>query len=307
MFSPGGLHTNYLFQINLQTIVASMVLILGFVYSLYSAYRSQFGASETGTLNKGLLQTKNMGKLTVDLPQTNNLFVHLHIAKTAGSTSNRNWARKYHGVCGHKGYSFTQPLTTGKDVRNDPRFPGYRRDRVHHSRMLDWGFHNCALISHEIASDELRKILNAKEFSHVNKIALLPCREPIDHWFSQCNFKHLNASVILQGTCSESAKRCHVAWNRFNDNTLKIFDYVVLYKYSELEQVTVFLDQFLPKRSVELELGGIYMTNSPRKKSNEQFSDNCSMQDLTQTLKSAWSYYSTCDILGDIPMKVVRI
>ena len=31
------------------------------------------------------------------------LLVHLHIAKTAGSSLNRYIARKYLGVCGHKG------------------------------------------------------------------------------------------------------------------------------------------------------------------------------------------------------------
>jgi len=241
-----------------------------------------------------------------DLPRTNNLFVHIHIAKTAGSTANRLWARRYHGVCGHKGFSFTQPLTSGRDNRTDPRFPGFGRDKVHPARMVDWGFHNCALISHEINSDALSRILNAKHFSFVRKVGILPCREPVDHFLSQCNYLRLNASSVLQKTCDQAASECRVFWSRFNVNTLKMFDYVLFYKYSELELVTLFLDKYLPLRAIELDPGEKYATNRERESQNEHFSDICTQDKLRSTLTSAWLYYSTCEELGVAPMKILR-
>ncbi|OUS41644.1 hypothetical protein BE221DRAFT_143014 [Ostreococcus tauri] len=70
------------------------------------------------------------------------IFFHVHLAKTAGSTVNRIVARRYYGVCGHKGYSFSQNLEDTVRGSTDARFKGYGLDHVHPTRMQNWGLHN---------------------------------------------------------------------------------------------------------------------------------------------------------------------
>lgn len=172
--------------------------------------------------------------------------------------------------------------------------------------MNDWGFHNCALISHEINSAALVSMLNSHVFSEARKVAVLPCREPVDHFFSQCNYRHVNASSATQSGCSDAIERCKVEWKRFDNETLKSFDYVLLYKFSEIEKVTLFMDDYLPKRIIELESGMKFETNKPRQESREQLSDKCGINELKIELRQAWAYYPSCDILGKDSIKVVK-
>ena len=146
------------------------------------------------------------------------IFAHVHIAKTAGSSLNRALARRYLGVCGHKGYSFTMPFADIKDRRTDPKHRKFGRDRVHPSRMADWGFFNCALISHEIGSTHWKGIL--AYFANVTRSALIPCRDPVDHFMSMATTrifhlrKYFETQLVLQGSsvCLALTDLIHECW-----------------------------------------------------------------------------------------------
>jgi len=119
---------------------------------------------------------------------------HLHMAKTAGSSFNRLLARRYLGVCGHKGYSCDQPIEDVVRPMTSSRHKGYGRDRVHADVMRERGLHNCALISIEEKWGAWRRVL--LNFSNIYKILIVPCRQPLDHLLSMCNYKKKTASKL---------------------------------------------------------------------------------------------------------------
>jgi len=241
------------------------------------------------------------------LKKKSTYFVHLHLAKTAGSALNRYLARRYHGVCGHKGYSFTQPWLDVKDNRTDPKFyrpkigktKKYGRDVVHPNRMMDWGLFNCALLSPEASMDQLEQQVRESFLTSVPKVALVPCREPVDHFLSECNMKHLNVTQLFQeGSCEKSASKCYIAHNRFNFSRLHIFEKVVLFKYDSFDAVANFLDEYLPIRAVQLENEGkVLRTNRLRQRESERLPGICSKARLEAHLRSEWEYYDFCDKL----------
>lgn len=223
------------------------------------------------------------------------VFFHAHLAKTAGSTLNRAIARRYYGVCGIKGYSFSQILNDAVRAMDDPKFPGYGLDRVHPSRMSDWGFHNCALISHEIDHRSMSELAQSDFFEGVSKTLIIPCREPVDHFLSQCNHINSNFTALASKNCTVAISSCALGWERYNDDMLDSFDSVLLFKYDQFDELFDRLDGSLPKRVVPLKDTQYYRTNKDRVRINEQMSENCSWEALKEGLTHSWSYYKLCD------------
>ena len=231
-------------------------------------------------------------------PQANEkreVFFHVHLAKTAGSSLNRVIARRYYGVCGHKGYSFSQTLNG--TVRATLGDAGFNLDRVHPQWMSDWGYHNCALISHEINHSGFSKIAAMDFFENVSKTLIIPCRDPIDHLLSQCNHRGRNFTAIESNAtnCTVVVNSCRLAWDRYDNAMLDNFDSIVLFKYDEFDELLRRLDGSLPRRAVSLETDGYYRTNKDREKVNEHASENCSWEALKEGLTHSWSYYKLCD------------
>ena len=129
------------------------VLILLFATAIGYALVS----SEVQSYSRNNVRTKCRDQTII---QPKPIFYHVHIAKTAGSSFNRVVARRYYGVCGHKGYSFAQNYLDEIRPRDDRVYSGYGLDRVHPARMRLWGFHNCAFISHETDWRDLGNIAN---------------------------------------------------------------------------------------------------------------------------------------------------
>lgn len=51
---------------------------------------------------------------------TKTIYGHVHIAKTAGSTLNRNFSLFYENVCGHKGYSYDALAVLNREKEKRP-------------------------------------------------------------------------------------------------------------------------------------------------------------------------------------------
>jgi len=233
---------------------------------------------------------------------TPEIFFHVHIAKTAGSTVNRVVARRYYGVCGHKGYSFSQNLEDTLRNTTDARFQGFGLDRVHPSRMNSWGFHNCALISDERAADTFMKMVRLDTFQNVTKTGIIPCREPVDHLLSQCNMRHTNITNLVssKSSCPEIISNCSLAWDRYDDSLLNVFDRIILFRYDDFGPLIARLDRTMPRRVIELAQTYNYMTNRPRNTAYEKLGMSCPISTMREHLMRSWSYYRLCDnVLGE--------
>mmetsp|Transcript_4768 Transcript_4768/g.10349 ORF Transcript_4768/g.10349 Transcript_4768/m.10349 type:complete len:300 (-) Transcript_4768:3575-4474(-) len=233
---------------------------------------------------------------------TPEIFFHVHLAKTAGSTVNRAVARRYYGVCGHKGYSFSQNLEDTVRERTDARFAGYGLDRVHPTRMKIWGFHNCAFISHETGADAFTKVVRLDTFQNVTKTGIIPCRKPVDHLLSQCNMKGINVTNLVSNnsSCPEIISSCSLAWDRYSDSLLDVFDRIILFRYDDFDPLIARLDRTMPRRVIALADTYYYRSNRPRNTQNENFGISCPISTLREHLMRSWSYYRLCDnLLGE--------
>jgi len=233
----------------------------------------------------------------------NSWFHHIHIAKTAGTTMNKRLARRYYGVCGNKFTSCIEPLEHPKDDRA-PEF-GYG-DQEHKDWSFDSmtkkGFHDCTLVSHERDWKAWGEQVLPDHKFHANatKVMLLPCRDPLEHFFSQCNYNHHNATKIFANvtSCEEGINECGLVFpNRFNIKMIQSWDKVVLFKHSAIDSVYSLLDNHIPVRKFLLESKFDPSTNAKRKPENEKLSKICSKEKLVEALRKKWGYYNFCDKL----------
>ena len=243
----------------------------------------------------------------------NSWFHHIHIAKTAGTTMNKRLARRYHGVCGNKYTSCIEPLEHPKDDRAPefgtelPEFDSLHKDWSFGS-MTQKGFHDCTLVSFERDWNAwVEQVLPDHNFhANATKVMLLPCRDPLEHFFSQCNHnnnhnhnKH-NATKIFANvtSCEEGINKCGlVAVGRFNIKMIQSWDKVVLFKHSAFDSVFSLLDNHIPVRKFLLETKFDPSTNAKRKPENEKLSKICSKEKLAEALRKKWGYYNFCDKL----------
>ena len=235
----------------------------------------------------------------------NSWFHHIHIAKTAGSTMNKRLARRYYGVCGNKYTSCIEPLEHPK-VDRAPEF-GYGDRRPEHKdwsfdSMAKIGFHDCTLVSHERDWKAWEEQVLPDHNFHANatKVMLLPCRDPLEHFFSQCNYNHHNATKIFANvtSCEEGINKCGLVFpNRFNIKMIQSWDKVVLFKHSAIDSVFSLLDNHIPVRKFLLETKFDPSTNAKRKPENEKLSKICSKEKLAEALRKKWGYYNFCDKL----------
>lgn len=223
-------------------------------------------------------------------------FAHIHIAKTAGSSFNRILARNFLGICGYKGYSFMQPFEDVFINRKDPRYPRRHRNKVAQARMFDWGFHNCALVSHETEWTLWKKITQRFREGGVPLVMMLPCRDPVDHFLSMCNYKKIDVTHLFRYKSCEVAKKCFIQPERFNMSMLSFFDKVILYQYMEIPAILELLRPKLPARILSLTSKKRYVTNTARKVESENLGA-CTRTKLEEFLHSEWEYYGLCDRL----------
>ena len=126
---------------------------------------------------------------------TNKIYGHVHIAKTAGTSLNGMLANKYERVCGHKGYSHDAyqanerakvKFMTGVRTSVAGNAP-YGPDRVNDKDMVDMGFEDCDWISHETDWRFWANNFGHGRFHDMEMELHVPCRDPIDHLMSMCN------------------------------------------------------------------------------------------------------------------------
>ena len=230
------------------------------------------------------------------------VYGHVHMAKTAGSEINGELASHFERVCGNKGYShdFFQYNERFRNsaIQNVAGPPGDIVNKVHHSRsrahipiniMWEEGFEDCDWISLEMGAGNWKNIP-----SHVGPIEYhIPCRDPISHLMSQCNYKRRRFDCNAKDLGDE-IKSCLGTLRRFRraafqNQTLKCFNPIPINGYLD------YMSLRLQRKRIEND----YLhrdTNRPRKKSRECIWNNTELTSkVQQIMVEEYDYYKFCD------------
>jgi hypothetical protein len=238
------------------------------------------------------------------------IFGHIHMAKTAGTEINGALALRSERVCGNKGYSYDAVSfnqRAEKDLRGTSGhwtetlktpdliskvYKQYNRGRVPPSVMAEIGYHDCDWISFERRADAWSQLVT------MIKLPLelhTPCREPISHLMSQCNFRNRRFKC-MDSNLTEEVMKCMVFLNRFDDAlglheniTLKCFNPIPIEPYLN------YIGQYLQPRRVR-PLYAHRETNKPHNKTTECIwkSPESVKQEVLEIMRKL-PYYRFCE------------
>jgi hypothetical protein len=236
----------------------------------------------------------------------------VHVAKTCGSEINGELAMHYERVCGNKGYSFDaleankrfkQSTIPNKSVSTDmgdsvskvAPLVGWINQAFHRSRvpdpiMFERGFDDCDYIALESEPKAWKSIYEQWKMElHI------PCRDPLSHLMSMCNFKQYEFQCSAKNISTE-VEKCNVFLSRMSREfqnvrnvQLKCFNPIPPQPYLN------YMGTILQRKRVEAEY--IHRdSNLPRDKGKEciwkesqEFRD-----ELLKTLRKEYFYYEFC-------------
>ena len=243
--------------------------------------------------------------LTISTTPQNKVYGHVHIAKTAGSTLNRNFSLFFDNICGHKGYSYDALAVYNREMNSKPNKPpqdlysrienGYNRIRVPYNIMDEIGYEGCQWISHEISWTWWQKFKNW----HLPMELHIPCRAPLDHLMSILNY------VEKQFKCDNTWKE-QIDWiltngpgnDRFSMNLLKIPNVnVKCIPYENMINGQYFNSMVskLTRRSVTKTIAK-YRTNRDRRQENECVWTNATFsREIHNYMTTQYDYYKWCE------------
>eukprot|EP00435_Cladocopium_sp_Y103_P066922 s132_g29.t1 len=236
------------------------------------------------------------------------LYGHVHVPKTAGSAVNVALASKYERVCGHKGYSydfFQAKLRRFRAETNDSigqSFPSYSRLRVPFQVMDEIGFEDCDFVSQE------RDWGWWKRFSSWNvSVELhLPCRDPIDHLLSYCNF--LKVPFNCQGDLIPQIKQCLGPWKRFHPSLNGSKQFPNFRMKCFRNELTSTYIEYIGTKLQRKRFESTYVhipSNLPRNKSNECLWSNESAKLTVARYLNELDYYKFCNDCLDSPQDLL--
>lgn len=235
----------------------------------------------------------------------NGLIGHIHIAKTGGSTLNQQLANKFHGVCGHKGYSFDSyqarrrnngDVTLGyvKDSINRV-YENYDRTRVPEEIMFERGFEACHWVSFESDMHVWKHFENWGEPLELH----LPCRDPVEHFMSQVNHEEKKIHCASFRPAVDAGKYL-IYMNRFQVAAIPRNATVRCVRFSkQFDDYQTLIG--LPKKRIvnKLHPSHIY-TNQPRSRKNECIWRHPKLvAELKAHLIKSYDYYNYCSKCTD--------
>ncbi|CAM9310720.1 unnamed protein product, partial [Ectocarpus fasciculatus] len=242
------------------------------------------------------------------------VYGYLHMAKVAGTNLNGELTMRFERVCGNKGYSYDAIRHNVAVGRNESKaaklflpndiysamFSKYNRGRVPDIATVEIGYQNCDYISEELKYKRWLEL--AELFGRYGKPLELhvPCREPIDHLMSLCNYFQQKFKCSLTGHSLKHEVEKFLAYsNRFSpvlqnvtNLSLKCFDNDVTFS------------KYIPYISPKLQPRKIttkYVsreTNAPRQKDKECIwrEENKAVREKVKSiLLKASPYHSYCD------------
>ena len=190
---------------------------------------------------------------------------HVHIAKTGGSTFNKEAAFRYERVCGNKGNSAEHvPQNIHRVIKPIKK--------EHHLPIFD-----CDLISLEVSWRTWAARGAALSAGPLNcsLVALIPCRDPFEHMLSQCNHKGKKIHESSIETPEQLYEKCRGWEDRFSfqmfNTTPPIFARDFCYHFETMNQTLENLKSIIIPRIRPLEEHRDYLieqktSEKPRKK-----------------------------------------
>jgi hypothetical protein len=206
----------------------------------------------------------------------NKIYGTIHIAKTGGTSLNGILANKFERVCGHKGYTY-DAYRSNEKVKQKPESINMNkasRDRVNYGTMEEIGYENCDYVSHETKYKWWINQFGNESFHGIPMELHVPCRNPIDHLMSQCNYqkRRLNCTGSEKdffnsiGACLLELTRRR---SRFNHELAKHFQ---LKCFDFKNQFTGYVEYMSERLQPRRLISKPYVkreTNKPRDKENE--------------------------------------
>jgi hypothetical protein len=253
---------------------------------------------------KGLAETLN-----TSIFNTSSLLVygHVHMFKTAGTTVNGELASHFERVCGHKGYSYDAYQVLGKYMKNETdvirsSYPGFKRGRVPEEVMKEIGYENCDYISQELSWHFWEDIFREHNSRGRNQVELelhVPCRDPLDHLMSMCNFYEYPFACNDNWKENLGVGRCYLFEERFSKRLLSLphIRSVSCFPAIPVEPYLRYMGQRLQRRRIEAEFV-FRPSNRPRNKAEECifWKNNTELANqVREYLVETKDYFQFCD------------
>ncbi|KAL3931557.1 MAG: hypothetical protein SGBAC_011253 [Bacillariaceae sp.] len=189
------------------------------------------------------------------------------MAKTAGTNINGYLAGSHERICGHKGYSYDYYQYNEREKGKGKKWlRPFGRGKVRNRTMHSIGYEDCdwiSLESHHHDWEEISQSVGKLEF-HV------PCREPISHLLSACNYLEITFDCESQDLMAE-IEACNLGTDvrfsskllNYSNGPLKCFDPFPLDRY------LTYMDQILQPRRIPVAEVAERTTNKVRNKNKE--------------------------------------
>jgi len=251
------------------------------------------------------------------------LFGHVHIAKTGGTWVNGYFANRYERVCGNKGYSYDAYAANERFKKASTNVERDKRDWKELATINKIGYEDCDYISDEKKWQYWNRFDDFSGEQHPSRTRSsqqslplelhIPCREPVDHLLSMCNYKkqELLCDTDKQSNTTEefmqqAMEKClyHMMFesDRFSmdmiptanaTRTVKCYDFS-----KQFDGYVQYMDGFLQRRRFVSNDYKSRETNEKREKKNE-----CLLSDEQSELRHAVrdymkkniDYYKFCD------------
>eukprot|EP00980_Cylindrotheca_fusiformis_P014098 scaffold3704_cov90-Cylindrotheca_fusiformis.AAC.2 len=237
------------------------------------------------------------------------LYGHVHMAKTGGTSLNGLLANRFTRICGHKGYSYdayNANLRAKQKEENGERVVARHvpRDQVESSIMKEIGFHDCDWISHETSYKFWISSFGDSKFFGIPMELHIPCREPLDHLMSFCNYAHEKIDCDDDDEdFYEVIEDCLYVQTRFHRFDPELLDHFDVKCYDFKKQFTSYIEDVmapeLQPRRLPSDRFVQRETNRKRNKTNECIWERPDLQEKAKAYLLQKPYYQFCqDCLG---------
>jgi hypothetical protein len=313
----------------------SLLMISGFllIFTMASIFVSNVDIQQVrvnmkqkvGQIDCSSADFKNRSYIAIPIPTSSNnsysripsshyvypevMYGHVHMGKTAGTSLNGILANRFTRVCGHKGYSYdafqanivAQKANGGEAVSSLDN----HRDRIERKVMFDIGFHDCDYVSHEINSEFWITRFGDAKFFDIPMELHVPCRDPLDHLMSYCNYKkmELRCNHEKDEGFYRNIDKCMSLMKQFKRYTHKLKLHFDVKCFDFEKQFTTYMDIMAEKLQRRRIVSDPYIqreTNQHRNKTNECIWGREDLQEKAKMhLLKTMPYYQFCnDCMG---------
>jgi hypothetical protein len=231
----------------------------------------------------------------------NVMYGHVHMAKTGGTSLNGILANRFERICGHKGYSYDAYRSNerAKHDQNSISLESFNRDRVDPNVMNETGYENCDYVSHEVSWVFWVDTFGDEKFHDIPMELHIPCRDPIEHVMSQCNYRgwSLDCDVSDEELYDSINRKCFsYLKRRFNHRLENHFD-VKCFDFKN--EFTSYIEYMSGKLQTRRLVSAPYIkreTNKSRNKTKECIWERPDLlEKVNAYLLDKVPYYQFCD------------